>query len=280
MKKEVIILLVLLILPIASAIDYETNPKEITLDYILNGEEGEIDFIVYGGVANYLASLPESITYMEGEEPSLADFKLKHIDEEIQKEYLLPLIDKIKKIDKDKIDQMRIAVNIIQNIEYGKSDKITSLNSKQETEYSRWPYEVLYDEKGICGEKSELLVFILKELDYGVGMFRYLDEDHEVVALKCPDIYGVEDTGYCFIETTGPSIVTDDSIEYVDGIKLESSPMLIELYGGDDLDKGIREYKDAKLLEKIRNGKFVFFKKWRLNRLNKKYGLVEEYNIK
>jgi len=281
MKKQVIIMLIILILSLSfvSAVDYETNEKEINLKYILNGEEGVIDFVVYGGVMDYLDELPESIISINGETPLLADFKLKHINEEIQREYLIELVDKIKEADKDKIDQVRIAVSIVQNIEYSKSDKITTLNSKQETEYLRWPYEVLYDGQGICGEKSELLAFLLKELGFEIGMFRYVDEDHEVVALKCPDNYDVENTGYCFVETTGPSIITDDAIEYVGGISLMSFPLLIELYGGEQLDKGLREYKDAKLMKKIRQGKFVFFKKWRLNRLNERYGLVEEYNL-
>lgn len=281
MKKQLIILLFILILSLSfiNALEYETEPKNITLNYILNGEESEINFTVYRGIVDYLDDLPDPIISTNGETPTLADFKYKHINEEVQKEYLIELVDKVKEIDDNKLNQVRIAISLVQNIEYNKSNKTTILNSKQEVEYSRWPYEVLYDEQGICGEKSELLVFLLKELDYDVGMFRYVDEDHEVVALKCPKKYSVEDTRYCFVETTGASIITDDSIEYVGGIKLKSSPMLIELYEGEQLDKGLREYKDGKLMKKIRQGKFVFFKKWRLNRLNKRYNLVNEYDL-
>jgi len=42
---------------------YQNNPKNITLEYILRGEKDEINYTVYGGVIDYLFSLPRYIYY-------------------------------------------------------------------------------------------------------------------------------------------------------------------------------------------------------------------------
>jgi len=262
-----------------SAANYISGEKEVSLNYILNGEEGKINFTVYKGVVDYLEILPKAIISHGEDEPSIVDFKFQHLDEEVQREFLKNLVDEIKKEGEDRSEQFRIAVSLVQNIEYGEKQWDIMFNSNQRTGYSRYPYEVLYDSQGVCGEKSELMVFLLKELGYTVGIFRYAEENHEAVAVACPIEYSIGATGYCFVETTGPAIISDDSIVYVGDVKLTSEPIIYELYEGDSLEKGMYEYKDAKKIKKLRERKFVFFRNWRLNRLSERYGLVEEYNL-
>ncbi len=255
---------------------YQTASKQVTLDYILRVEEKQIDFVVYEGMVNYLSNLPVSIRYAEGEQPSRVDFKLRNINEEEQKELLLPLVIAIQNLDNSKIEQMRIAVSLVQNIPYSASDKTIILPGNIETNYSRYPYEVVYENEGICGEKTELLAFLLKEIGYGVAFFYHAFENHESVGIKCPEKYSMVGTGYCFIETTGPSIISDDSIEYVGGLTLGSVPEVYLISEGISLPKRIYEYGDADNLAKLRQGKFAFVK---LEKLKEKYGLVEEYYV-
>ncbi len=257
---------------------YQTDPKVVELNYILRGERRVIDFPVYGGMANYLSELSQSIFYGKGETPSRIDFKLKNIDEEEQRELLLPLVKRIQDITDDKEDQARIAISLVQNIPFGFSEREVKLGGGRTINYSRYPYEVLYDAEGICGEKSELLAFLLRELGYGVAFFYHADENHESLGIECPVEQSLGGTGYCFVETTGPAIITDDSIEYVGGIVLSSEPEVISISTGISLDKNLYEYDDADLMKKLRNGGFLLFKKSRLERLKEKYGLIEEYN--
>ena len=98
--------------------------------------------------------------------------------------------------------------SIVQKITFGNSNKTIKV-SRGELDYARYPYEVLYDEKGVCGEKSELLAFILREMGYGVAFFYYPPENHEAIGIKCPKRHSVGRTGYCLIETTGPSIMAE-----------------------------------------------------------------------
>ena len=153
----------------------------------------------------------------------------------------------------------------------------------QEINYSRYPYEVLYDMQGVCGEKSELLAFLLREIGYGVTFFYHKQENHESLGIKCPIEYSLGNTGYCFIETTGPSIITDNEIEYVGGIKLFSEPEVMIISEGTSLGDDLYEYEDAKDLRNIRRtiekkGKINIFKSRKLEELNEKYGLIEMYN--
>ena len=87
------------------------------------------------------------------------------------------------------------------------------------------------------------------------------------------------DTGYCFVETTGSSILTDDSIEFIGGVTLQSEPEVIFISDGVSLPEDMPEYRDAETLKSIRAGKIVLFQNSRLEKLKEKYGLIEEYNI-
>lgn len=228
---------------------YETEPKLITLNYTLRGKKNKIDFIVYKGLYDYLGTLPRYSS--SSKNFTLLDFKLKMIDNPYQKELLLPLVLEIQKITPNKDDQARIAISLVQNIPFKESGKISTLLGFP-IEYQRYPYEVLYEMEGVCGEKSSLLVFLLKELGYGTSYLYYNLENHEAVGIKCPYEHGVDGSEYCFIETTGPSIISDDKIEYVNLLKLKSDPLIFNVSDGLSLGKYEQEYVDAKNLDKIR----------------------------
>jgi hypothetical protein len=180
---------------------YQSNPKNITLKYFLRNQGKEIDFVVYEGMVNYLSNISKFIYHDDKEKPSRVDFKLKNINEKEQRELLLPLVVKIQNIAKDKKEQVKIATSIIQNISFGESNNVVNIGSS-EIISQRYPYEVLYDLSGICGEKSELLAFLLKELDFEVVIFYFPELNHEAVGIKCSFFKSFNKTGYCYIETT------------------------------------------------------------------------------
>ncbi len=262
---------------------YQTNPKNVTLKYVLRGEEKKIDFVAYGGMIDYLLSLPKFIYRAKGEEISKRDFKMRSINEEEQRELLLPLLTDIQNIAQNKEDQVRIAISIIQNIPYGDIKEGISFGG-QLVNSSQYPYEVLYYTGGVCNGRSELLAFLLRELGYGVVLFDYLLENHEVVGIKCPVKYSLNNSGYCFIETTGPSIITDNKEEYIGWGKLSSEPEIIFIFEGDSLVEDLYEYEDAENLIKINTlieekGKISLINHYKLKFLREKYGLNVLYNL-
>jgi hypothetical protein len=261
---------------------YQKNPKTIHLKYTLRGEDYMLDFVVYGDFADYVSKVPRSIYYADGDISSRVDFKLKAINEEEQKKFLMPLVVKIQNITSDKEDQARIAISLVQNIPFGASNKTLVFGSSK-LNYSRYPYEVLYDMEGICGERTDLLAFLLREIGYGTASFYYPSYNHEVLGIKCPIKESLIRSGYCFVETTGPSIITDSEISYIGVGRLYSSPEIYPISDGISLGENLQEYSDARKLIGIRdfidkNGWLGPLKDRTLEKLKQKYGLVDEYN--
>ncbi|MBU2104568.1 MAG: hypothetical protein KKF67_02220 [Nanoarchaeota archaeon] len=202
--------------------EYMVNPKTITLSYLIGNEIKEINFTVYERFYEYSKNISRFIQYSENEKPTKRDFKLKSIDSLLQKDFLIPLVVKIQNLDGDGDTQVKIATSIVQNISYNEVSNLTSIESALNYKY---PYEVLYDMVGICSEKSDLLVLLLKELGYGVAILYYPSENHEAVGIKCPVKKSIEESGYCFIETTSS-----------DNVKPFSIPEIIEIYDGKTAD--------------------------------------------
>lgn len=257
--------------------DFQTGAKNITLNYVLRGENGQISFIVYKKLYDYDSGISRYID--SSKNPTLLDFKLKFINEPYQRELLLPLVIRIENLASSKEDQMRIAVSLVQNIPFGSSNKSIKIGNNK-IEYQRYPYEVLYDMEGICSEKSELLIFLLREIGYESAFLYYGKENHEAVGIKCPKEESLNNTEYCFVETTGPSIITDDKTEYLGGVSLSSAPEVLNASSdGISLGKNLYEYRDAGILTGIRNAMIKYgeinpLQYWQFNALKRKYGLV------
>lgn len=265
---------------------YKTEPITKTFRYVLRGKEGNINLTLYGGLKKYLSSLsgeiecvyilPTLITYcnkiskiyfLNG--PTQRDIELYYLNEKIQYSFLKEIVEEIKKITDVEEDWVRIAISLVQNIPYD-YDAYRKIYHR-----GRYPYEVLYDNKGVCGEKSRLLAFILKELGYGVVYFDFKDENHRAVGIKCPIQYSYRNTGYCFIETTKPSIPTYSNLEYLGIGKLTSFPEIIEISDGKSFDGILEEYRDAQEWEYLMSKKYLS-----LYEYSRWLYLVNKYGIK
>jgi len=262
---------------------YQSNPKNISLEYILRGERGEINFVAYEGMYNYLLNLPNSFYYSNGNGSIRQNFKFKKINEAEQRELLLPLVVEIQNAVSDKTEQARIAISLVQRIPYKESEK-TIVVGFNRINYSRFAYEVLYEMQGACEGRSELLAFLLKELGYGVGLFYYPMEDHEAVGINCPNEFSLNDSEYCFIETTGPSILSNYEEYYLGLGKLTSEPEVIFISDGESLGSDLYEYKDAKEFIKLSDlveerGELNIFRHYKYNALKEKYGLQYKINL-
>ena len=257
---------------------YQTNPINISFNYTLRGKNMQINFTVYKGMDDYLSSLPRYIN--TDENPNLNDFKLRSLNNEEQRQLLIPFFVGIENLAKDKDDQARIAISLVQNIPFGNSNKTIKFGGIP-LDYYRYPYEVLYDNQGICDEKSELLSFLLREMGYANAFLYYPKENHEAIGIKCPTIKGLNNTGYCFVETTGPSIITDYETEYVGIGQLTSVPEIFPIPGNLSFgQENLYEYDDARTLDSIReaartDGAINIIESFQFNSLKKKYGLQD-----
>lgn len=260
---------------------YQGSPKTVTLNYVLDGNTENLNFTFYGNFSDYLSSLPDSISVVNGKIPTKSDFIMRRLNESNQAILLEPLVKDIENLaPNNKVDQARIAISIVQNIPWGASGKEISLGGTQ-VGYTRYPYQVLYDNQGLCGEKSELLAFILRDLGYGTALFYYPVENHETVGIKCPFRYSLDKSGYCFVETSGPAIISDSNLVYEGNVQLTSKPEIIPVSDGIALPSGLYEYKDARTLNSIKSWGWINpSASSLLTNLDNKYGLNRVYNIK
>lgn len=258
-------------------VEYSSNPKLITLNYTLNRKEDFISLEVYEGIYNYLSNLSRQINLINGNLTRLS-FKTKNLNQEYQMLALRPLVIEIQNRAKTKEDQARIAISLVQNIPFWESKKYTTFLN-QKIPYQRMAYETVYEMGGVCGEKSELLVLLLREIGYGTSFIYYAKENHEAVGIKCPQEKGIANSSFCFIETTGPSILTDEQNDYLGGVKLSDNPSIIQISDGIALGEDLREYSDAITLREIREemakyGSITWFQYSKFNKIKERYGLV------
>lgn len=173
--------------------------KIVEFPYYLNGEKKILEYPVYPGVVDYLSKLEYSIESGLGNY-SRNDFEESRINEEVQRQFIIPLAVKIFNLGKNSNERLEIARTLVQLIPYKESEKKIDFYGIK-APYTRYPYEVLYENKGICGEKSQLLYMLLDFLGEDVVLFYFSEENHEGVGIEC--FFGrFKETKYCYIETT------------------------------------------------------------------------------
>lgn len=233
------------------------NPENRDFRYCFLGEERRLQITVYGGLNDYLSQKARRV-FCE------RDYYLKMINDEDQNEAIRELVRKIESLTSNKDDQARIAISLVQKIPYD-YEQLYSVDSYLcRNGYlvsgtpPRYPYQVLYDNKGVCGEKSMLLALLLKELGFGVALLEFEKERHMAVGIKCFEgleeyaNYRYNGSGYCFVETTAPSIVTDDELKYIRAGMLRSYPKITVISDGLSFDSVWIEYNDAKEWQRLR----------------------------
>jgi hypothetical protein len=90
----------------------------------------------------------------------------------------------------------QLAIAFVQSIPYDQA------KAKDKNAAIDYPYETLYKQTGICSDKVELAVALLRQLGYGAAILSFPDHDHAAVGIECPDNYALPNTAYCYIETT------------------------------------------------------------------------------
>lgn len=216
---------------------FKNKPKIVDYSYILRGNRGNIRHTVYDGLNRYLKELPRSISYSTIP-PTDIDFINRDLNDEYQKQFLDLLVRQIKSTTLDKEDQARIAISLVQNINYDTAGFMSG-NIK-----GKYPYEVLYTGSGVCSDKSKLLAYLLRGIGYEVVIFRFSVENHDAIGIKCPLQYSYRGTGYCFIESTTPNIITDASRDYIGVGKLTTMPNILKVCDGSSFYSISEEYND------------------------------------
>jgi len=216
---------------------FKDSPKAHTYPYYSGGRK-TLSFTTYGGLNEYFSK--ESHTYRYD---YVNEVRMELLENSYQDEYLEPLIEQIKKTSSSPETQARIAISLVQHMPYSWS--------RYTGTYSDWyyPYETLHNNQGVCSDKSLLLAYLLNRLGYDVVLFEF--SDHMAVGVKCNSQYDFQNSGYAFIETTRPTIITYIPEDYLGGFTITSNVEIIHVQGGTKSLDVSREYQDAQELKKI-----------------------------
>ena len=93
---------------------------------------------------------------------------------------------------------LEFSLALIQYIPYD-SAKVSEDNANSNPYF---PYETLYLNKGVCSDKTFLAVSLLRKLGYGAAILDFPEINHSALGLACPKEYSLDDSGYCYVETT------------------------------------------------------------------------------
>ena len=154
---------------------------------------------------NYYKNLPKVYTYTVGNEPAnLREvfyglfLKLKSGDTSFD-----DIIAKLKKVavsnnwSEDKLLEFTVA--FVQYIPYDQA-KVAANPAVNNNPY--FPYETLYLDKGVCSDKTFLAVILLRKLGYGAAILDFPERNHTALGIQCPKEYSINNSGYCYGETT------------------------------------------------------------------------------
>jgi hypothetical protein len=235
-----------------------------SFSYVLRGEQGEINITLYQGVGREIAK-EDPYSYV-GEK----DRYQKFIYLSEQDPFLVSLVDAIREKSTDPDDQARIAVSLVQQIPYDQE-----MLDKGTLEI-RYPYQTLLDNKGVCCEKSVLLAYLLHKMGYGVALFDFENEKHTAVGILAAPEYAYKNTGYAFIETTTPLIITDGNGKYPAFGRIISSPEVLPAGEGKAFGSVREEWNDAREWQRLNSLGPVLersdYNRWQS--LCRKYGIV------
>jgi hypothetical protein len=176
----------------------ETGITTRSYPYILRGKSDIININLYSGVYDYVKQL-QIKSPIDG-----YDYDRQMMNNPIENKYLNSLIDAIKDKTTNKEDQARIAISLVQRIpyDYGRA-KLIPISSNIKIPR---PYEVLFNDIGVCQDKSYLLAYILRELGFGVAVLYFSDEKHDAVGIKVSSQFDFQDSGYAYLEASNPAI--------------------------------------------------------------------------
>lgn len=170
------------------------------------GKKYSVSQDLYESVYNFYKSQPKTYTYFSELPANWEDEYYGMFIVQNEKDLSISnLADAIKKIgEKNKLNEDQIAelvLAFVQSIPYD-DQKAENILSKNNNETMSYPYELLYENKGVCSDKSFLATVLLRSLGYGTTLFVYENENHMAIGIQCPKEYSTYGSGYCYAETT------------------------------------------------------------------------------
>lgn len=184
----------------------KTTPKTATFNWKYDKQEYAINEVFYKTVYDYYKTNPLKSFY---EDESYGEYYTRLLDntsapeDDMISKIVNTIAQEAEKNDLTIDETAELIVSFVQSIPYD-DDKYNEIQygTNIEESWSRFPYEVLYDNEGICTGKTFLAIALLKKIGYGTAVFDFVQKDHVAPAVKCPVEYSYNNSGYCYAEVT------------------------------------------------------------------------------
>jgi hypothetical protein len=222
----------------------ENGTRKQAYPYVIRSLSQFLYFTSYDGVVAYLREqYPDRPSGLSA--ASLNETLLQYTSDPVQETYLAGIADNIRDRSSLPQERVRIAVSLVQHIPAATSSA------------GLFPYEVLYYNRGSPAEKSALAASVLSRIGYGTALLVYPTEGHVALGLKCPAQYSVGGTGYCYVETAAPAIMTYRNGTFSGAGRMVSAPVVVPVSGGQSFDQAGEEYTDARDFDTVLRGASV-----------------------
>jgi hypothetical protein len=189
------------------------DPKELTLSCNYHGKNLMVTETLYGSLYDYYRTDPakKSAYFHNLEKDFVFSFEKDNTMKELAVKILAVGTD--NGLTSDQV--LDLSACFMQNISYDntKAAKILGPDfTKQPTNdvIPRYPYETLYDNTGICTDKTYLGAALLRELGYGTSIMTFDKQKHMSLGVSVPSGYGSFDTNYGIMELTGSGFLVGD----------------------------------------------------------------------
>lgn len=145
---------------------------------------------------------PKVLTYYQDDVPVdlRAAYYQLFFNLESDDNYTLGLFNQLRFLAQDnnfnQDEELEFIISFIQYLDYD-FDKAKNISPT-----ANFPYETLYQQKGICTDTSFLAYLYAQELGYGVAILDFKESNHAALGIKCPIEVSLNNSGYCFVETT------------------------------------------------------------------------------
>ncbi|OIP23851.1 hypothetical protein AUK11_04515 [bacterium CG2_30_37_16] len=185
------------------------DPKQITLSCNFKGQTVSINETLQGSVYNYYGSDPKKDTLNRSND--YAGYVFSYPEDKTITTLATDIKSKGLSLKLTSDETLDLALCLVQAIPYddakaelilshGVGDSVSFAEDKKMA--GRFPYETLYDNKGICTDKSYLASSLIKEFGYGSVIYVFDKDRHMAVGIKTPSTYSSFSSGYSYIETT------------------------------------------------------------------------------
>jgi len=177
-----------------------------TYQWQYGGRTYSVSQTLYSSIYGFYKSQPKTYTYFnELPENWEEEYYGMFITENERDVFISELLESIvtegkrNRLSEDQVVELVLA--FVQSIPYD-DQKAANILARTGNETMDYPYEVLFENSGVCSDKSFLATVLLRELGYGTAIFVFENENHMAIGIQCPKEYSDYDSGYCFAETT------------------------------------------------------------------------------